>query len=180
MAAVVATQVTTCLGLHNPLAQILCLLCALQHSEPYALCVPGAECAAPQAVSAAGKEALHAPRAREAAAAGGRMNDSLQRLAAAAGPALSAGRSAIGFVLGFGEGLLRPLARADVRVRGWLRDALPALVTGGLIVMVLVGPLLASLFLAVQVGALPAADLWAPLRSLCAMHHRRMIYIMRQ
>lgn len=85
------------------------------------------------------------------------MPDSLQRLAAAAGPALSAGRSAAGFALGFGEGLLRPLARVDARVRGWLRDALPALVTGCLIVVVLVGPMLASLFLAIQVGALRAA-----------------------
>ena len=85
------------------------------------------------------------------------MPNALQRLAAAAGPALSAAKSACGF----GSGLLRPLARADARTRAWLREALPALVTGGLIIMVLVGPLLASLFLAVQVSAAPAVVMWA-------------------
>ncbi|KAK9826817.1 hypothetical protein WJX81_003947 [Elliptochloris bilobata] len=102
--------------------------------------------------TAAGKEALHTSPAlafaQPAAAPQAGLPHAMQRLAAATGPMVSAARTG----LEFAAGLLRPLAGADARVRAWLREALPALVTGGLIVAVLVGPLLASLFLAVQVG----------------------------
>jgi hypothetical protein len=59
--------------------------------------------------------------------------------------------------LRLGARLLRPLAAAaaaaDARLRAWLCARMPALVTGGLVAAVLLGPLLSSLFVAVQVGA---------------------------
>ncbi len=76
-----------------------------------------------------------------------------QLAARALRPARGWARSA----LRLGARLLRPLAAAavaaDARLRAALCARMPALVTGGLVAAVLLGPLLSSLFVAVQVGA---------------------------
>lgn len=82
----------------------------------------------------------------------GRASRALQRAWGALQPALGYAQSG----LRLGIGLLRPLAAAgaaaDRRARAWLRGQMPALVTGGLVVAVLLGPLLSSAFLALQIG----------------------------
>ncbi len=89
---------------------------------------------------------------RHQGALSGRASCALQRVGGALQPALGYVQSG----LGLGIGLLRPLAAAgaaaDRRARAWLRGQMPALVTGALVVAVLLGPLLSSAFLALQIG----------------------------